>query len=124
MKFYLAAIPLLAGAVSARFFGRLDVYIRDGACNSAMIQPVDDQIHGPMQCGISEYCVNNGEGNIASVHFKCSADGPNDSDIFVYPHDTLKFCRRGFCSCMTTIYSQEHEGIVSFDFNDDHAWSC
>lgn len=126
IKFLLAA---LIGVATARFSGNLIVRINpDGSCYSASTT-VSDTSLPDLGCLGHYACTANGN-EIATVHQVCRTQGTrNDSDLYVYPHDTLKFCRTGFCTCMTTqyLFSQvESTGLnaVHFAFNDDNAWGC
>lgn len=49
------------------------------------------------------------------------------TDVSIYPHDTLKFCRDGFCTCMAIRYAYseavgDYGTAAWFDLDDDHAW--
>lgn len=119
----------LATAVAARFSGSLQVRINaDGSCIDDDITVQDTALPG-LHCGGHLDCKSNGN-EIATIHHRCATNGgADDSDVFVYAHDTLKFCRKGFCSCMTTQYQETvNEGggrkSVYFNFDDDHAWNC
>ncbi|CEJ81635.1 hypothetical protein VHEMI01755 [[Torrubiella] hemipterigena] len=127
MKSFAVAITALASIAAARFSGTLDILMVDqNNCLYASIDPRDTQLM--VGCDTTKQCQANGN-EIATTHFKCQT-GKGDADIFTYPHDVLKFCRAGFCSCMSTRYSgKSNNGIdtltkVHFEYDDDHAWAC
>lgn len=119
---------LFAVVASARFSGDLTVRIKpDGSCYSAFTHVHDTELPD-LVCVGNYNCRANGN-EIATIAQQCRTDGrQKDSDLFFYPHDTAKFCRKGFCSCMTTHYDNTvQEGdhtAVHFHYDDDQAWNC
>lgn len=119
-------VSLLANVTHGRFSGTLTAGINpSGQCTGIALRPTDTELR--ISCTAASYeCKANGN-EIVNSHQACDSDAGR-VDFFSYPHDTFKFCRKGFCSCMTTQYmgmrQYGNDKLVDFNFNDDHAWAC
>lgn len=135
MKVFIIIIGALAASAAARFSGELRVTMQTDDSRCRQFQPVvrDTNIER-LICDPSRECSPNA-GQIINGHTGCriSDQDPANApyDFFVFPHDTVKFCRQGFCSCMGTTYVKTEPAlghddmkVVIFSFNDDQAYTC
>lgn len=122
-------VSALISLSAARFHAYIDIERvavgSDGPCSATFT--INDDVLGWADCPTTNECHGNGDGQIANAHAHCRT-AKGDADIFVYPHDTLKFCRTGFCSCMSTRYlgydASSKVGVAHFEADDEHAWPC
>ncbi|CEJ93900.1 hypothetical protein VHEMI09461 [[Torrubiella] hemipterigena] len=124
MKYQFFLLTAFTQLVTARFSVNVGVETVNGKCTVDFL-PSDDVL-GSVYCATSSDCHTNGN-DIATAHAKCSTP-KGDADLFIYPKDTLKFCRTGFCSCMNTRKTKHVPGqngdLNLYNANDDHAWPC
>ena len=126
MKISTIATFALASTASARFSGTVVAGLdRNNNCFGVTYN-AHDTVLGGLNCPQTAECNSNGN-EIVNSHVKCTYNG-GQADIFTFPHDTVKFCRAGFCSCMATQYikSDKKNGdtYVNFNYNDDNAYNC
>lgn len=113
---------------SARFSVKLYVTTsKDGnTCKTFLSYAMNSGIPG-FKCNQSHECKPNGD-QIVNGHATCNNSGDETYDFFTFPHDTAKYCRKGFCICMNTRYVDSQvsgdDHVVHFRIDDDHAWSC
>lgn len=131
MKFSALALGLFAGSGAAVFSGNLYVTIRDdGSCAGVFTDARDDMI-GDLRCDEDLRLQPNGN-QIATALMVCHGNG-KQAELFVRPHDEMKFCRAGFCSCMNTRYQYTKRVHIDgagdanqavFSFNDGDSRAC